>query len=329
MVLPRIERHPLHQIALRLSLAVGLVLLMAIVVYIDREGYYDARGGEISFLDALYYTTVSISTTGYGDIVPASDEARVLTSLVMTPARLAFILILVGTTLQVLTERSTNAFRTDRWRKSLEDHVIVCGYGTKGRSVVTTLLGQGHKREQIVVIDRTEAGLRDAAASGLAIIQGDASRTSVLNEAEARKARAIVVAVDRDDAAVLTTLTARELNPRATISASVREQENVHLLRQSGADSVITSSDAAGHLLGMATSSPQVVKVIEDLFTAGSGLEMGERLVRADELGKRPICTPNEIVIAISRNSEIIPFTDAGAVLQEGDCLIVVVPYAA
>lgn len=327
VILPRSERKPAHAIAIRLGLALSLVFLMTIVVYSDRGGYYDARGGEISFLDSLYYTTVSISTTGYGDIVPASDGARMLTALVMTPARLAFILILVGTTLQVLTERSTTAFRTDRWRKSLKDHTIVCGYGTKGRSVVTTLLGKGHKREQIVVIDRTETGIRDAQMNGLAIIQGDASRTSVLNEAEASKARAIVVAVDRDDAAVLTTLTARELNPFATISASVREQENVHLLRQSGADSVITSSDAAGHLLGMATSSPTVVKVLEDLFTAGSGLEMVERDVRPNEVGKMPVCTPTEIVVAISREGSVIPFNEKRALLQENDRLVTVVPH--
>ena len=113
--MPRGERRPVVAIAIRLGLALSLVLLMTLVVYADRGGYYDARGGEFSFLDSLYYTTVSISTTGYGDIVPATDGAGILTALVMTPPRLAFILILVGTTLQVLTERSTTAFRTDRW----------------------------------------------------------------------------------------------------------------------------------------------------------------------------------------------------------------------
>ena len=63
-----------------------------------------------------------------------------------------------------------------------------------------------------------------------------------LNEAGVREASSVVVAVDRDDTAVLATLTARELNAKATIVASVREEENVHLLHQSGASSVITSS---------------------------------------------------------------------------------------
>ena len=66
----------------------------------------------------------------------------------------------------------------------------------------------------------------------------------------------------RDDTSTLVTLTARELSATATIVASVREAENAHLLHQSGADSVIVSSEAAGRLLGLATDQPNAVGVI-------------------------------------------------------------------
>ena len=94
-----------------------------------------------------------------------------------------------------------------------------------------------------------------------------------------RDAAAVIVAPDRDDSAVLITLTARELNPPARIVASVREAENAHLLEQGGADSVVVSSGAAGRLLGHAVHSPRVVQVLEDLLSVGEGLDIIEREV--------------------------------------------------
>ena len=75
-------------------------------------------------------------------------------------------------------------------------------------------------------------------------------------EADVRDARAVVVAVDRDDTAVLTVLTVRELNTGAVVAATVHEEENAHLLRQSGADVVVPSTSASGRLVGIATYSP-------------------------------------------------------------------------
>ena len=98
----------------------------------------------------------------------------------------------------------------------------------------------------------------------------------MLEEAGIREAAAVVVAADRDDAAVLVTLTARELNPTATVVASARESENIHALKHSGADSVILSSGAAGQLLGQAVHSPQLVGVLEDLLAVGQGLDLVE-----------------------------------------------------
>ena len=70
----------------------------------------------ISLLDAFYYSTVSITTTGYGDVRPVTDEARLVTMVLVTPARVLFLILLVGTTLEILAERSRVAYRIARWR---------------------------------------------------------------------------------------------------------------------------------------------------------------------------------------------------------------------
>ena len=223
----------------------------------------------MSVTDALYYTTVTLSTTGYGDITPVTDGARLTNALLVTPMRFLFVLVLVGTTIQVLTERSREQFNVSRWRSRVNDHVIVCGYGTKGRSAIRALRQNGLALDEVVVIETDHEAIENAAAAGLATIHGRSDSDSVLKEAEVRRARAVVIAVDRDDTAVLTTLTVRQLAPDVTIVAAVREAENADLLTQSGADSVITSSDAAGRLLGLATDSPSTVALVEDLLAVG------------------------------------------------------------
>jgi voltage-gated potassium channel len=327
--LPGGDRSPLGRIYQRVAVALLLIVFVAMVTYIGRDGYYDPEDPEVSLLDAFYYSTVSITTTGYGDIRPVTDEARLVTTLLVTPARVLFLIILVGTTLEILAERTRYAFRLNRWRKNLKDHTIVCGYGTKGRSAIRTLLAQGAKPSEIAVIETDRDARAEATEAGLGVVVGNAAEQHILHAADIEEAKAVVVAVDRDDAAVLVTLTARELAPGATIVAAVREEENVHLLHQSGANSVITSSDAAGRLLGIATQTPETVEIIEDLLSLGEGLDIIQREVGPEDAGPIEARRDPGPVLAIVRGGELIRFDDERAqTVVAGDRIIAVRSHA-
>ena len=256
------------------------------MVLVERDGYTDDADGELSVVDALYYTTVTLSTTGYGDITPVTTSARLTNALLVTPMRFLFVLVLVGTTIQVLTERSRDQFAVARWRSRVNDHVIVCGYGTKGRSAVRSLVQRGLERDKIVVIETDHEAIEEAPAAGLATVHGSSTSDAVLREAEVEQARAVIIAVNRDDTAVLTTLTVRQLAPNVTLVAAVREAENADLLHQSGAD-------LGHHLLGRRRpaarhghrTARRPSRVVEDLIAYGHGLDLVERDVRPDEVG--------------------------------------------
>jgi voltage-gated potassium channel len=155
------------------------------------------------------------------------------------------------------------------------------------------------------------------------VVAGSAATQEALSEAGIADADALVVAVDRDDTAVLVTLTARELNRGATIVASVREEENVHLLHQSGANAVITSSGAAGRLLGLSTQTPQVTEVMEDLLTVGEGLDLAERRIGPEDAGPVPKRPQEAVILAVIRGDEVIRFNDERAAeLRDGDRVV-------
>lgn len=322
--LPDRQRAPLADIARRLLAASGLVVFVALVVRFGGAGYVDtATNSPITMVDALYYASVTVTTTGYGDITAVSSGARLATIVLITPARILFLILVVSTTVEVLTDQSRRLFTTRRWRRTVRDHIVICGYGATGRAAATDLRARGVEPAEIVVVDVEPAALERATADGLVAIEGDATENAVLRQAGIEKARAVIVAPNRDDTAVLITLTVRELNPTTHIVTGGREQENLHLLRQGGADEVIDATAAVGRMLGLGTSSPGAVRVLDELLDANRGVELaevapevgadglvgppdgaslvavlrGESLLRPDELGDTPLATTDRLVV--------------------------------
>jgi voltage-gated potassium channel len=206
----------------------------------------------------------------------------------------------------------------------MNNHVVIVGYGTKGRSAVQTLVSNGTPRDSIVVVDKGSEAVSEAHADGLAVVTGDATRQEVLQRAGVAEAKQVIITTDRDDSNVLSTLTTRQLNGDAWIVASVREHENAPLMKQSGANSVITSSDAVGRLLGLSSLSPTLGTVMEDLLTYGAGLEVAERDLLVSEVGQQPQSLPDQ-VIAVVRDEVVHHYFDPVVTqLARGDRLVVV-----
>jgi voltage-gated potassium channel len=322
--IPEARIGPLRAIWKRIALALLAVVIAVITVYLGRAGYTDVRGVPLSFLDCVYFATISLTTVGYGDLTPYTEFARLTNIVIITPLRILFLVVLVGTTLQVLTERSRQAWKIQRWRSRVRNHTVVVGYGTKGKTAVAAILDDEQGTKDIVVVDTDQNALDHASSAGLVTVHGDATRSDVLRLAAAQHASAIIVATGRDDTAALVTLTAREVGPNAKIVASIREAENQHLLQQSGANSVVVSSETAGRLLGIATTTPSVVEMIDDLLRPAEGLGIAEREVEQAEVGGSPRHL-RDIVLGVVRDGRVLrvdaPEVDA---VEAGDRLLYV-----
>lgn len=303
--MPKGEHAPLTLIVQRIRAAATLVIFVALVVRLGREHYIDVTGDAIGMIDALYYASVTVTTTGYGDITAVTRTGRLATILLITPARILFLILVVSTTVEVLTEQSRELIAERKWRKNVQNHTIICGFGATGSAAAADLLARGVTASEVVVVDSDAEAVDLATKRGFVGVVGDASSTDTLGQAGIETAASIVVAPNRDDAAVLITLTARELNEHAHIIAAGRERENLHLLKQGGATEVIDATSAVGRMLGMGTHSPGAARVLDDLLAAGEGLELAE--VGPDLSNGSPTTPANTTLVGIVRDGIRVP----------------------
>lgn len=320
------RRHPAAvELGRRVGLALMLLVLAAIVVLCEPDGYSDNVNQDgISFIDALYYATVTVTTTGYGDITPVSPMARLLNIVLITPLRIAFLVLLVGTTLEVLANEGVRAIKDSRWRKRMRDHSIIVGYGTKGRAAMRTLRHSGRPVDRILILDARPEAIARANEDGCVGLVGDVTKLHTLRRAEVGAAKEMILTLDQDDTAILTTLASRQLNPDLHIVAAVREETKIPMFEQSGANEIVASSDVVGRLMGLSSVSPMLGNVLEDLLSSGEGLEVNRRPVAPEEVGRCVTDDRLEKFIGIERDGRLVRWYEPGADVLRADDVVLV-----
>ncbi len=315
-------------ILVRFGFILGLLIVTVLVLY-SEEGLVDNRDGEHpGLLDCVYFAMVTITTVGYGDIVPVDTSARLVDAFLLTPVRLIFLFTFVGTAYQLVLKRLREDYRMKRVVERLKDHVIVCGYGATGRAAVRELLLQGTPPDQIVVLETDEGALAEAAATEVMAVEGDASRESVLKSVAIERAAHVIICSGRDDTAVLVALTARDLNPSAQLVATCKEQENARLLQRSGVPIIISAATAGGNLMAAATRQTHLVETMQDILTVGGALQLDERQVKPGEVGKTPAELEGMAVLRVYRDQQHFDVAHLPT-LQAGDTIVFVVSGAA
>ena len=315
------------QIAWRVLLVLALVAVAITVHWLDRGGLRDNYDGKVSFLDVIYFTMISITTTGYGDIAPVSDRARMFDALVVTPIRVFAILVFVGTAYSFVIRRTWDKWRMSIIQKTLTGHIVIAGFGVTGREAAEELIARGAEAGTIVVVDPAAKAVAEAEELGCTVLQGDATRDETLAAVRVECARALIVTPGRDDTAVLITLTARHLAPSITISTTIRAEDNELLARQAGATSVVNPVSFAGLLLAGSCRGTHASDYIADLASAAGDVQLLERPVAADEIGKPLSALATGLGVRIQRGAASIGLWEPEAnALAAGDIIVEIVP---
>jgi len=269
----------------RLSLALALIGFVILIHWLDRAGLRDQIDGHISFLDVVYFTMISVTTTGFGDIVPVSDRSRLIEAVIVTPIRVAVIFIFVGTAYSFVIKRSWEKWHMTRIQNRLTNHIVVLGFGVSGAEAVKELIERGTDPQTIVVIEPSAARLAVAEEMGCNILAGDATIDDTLNDVRVAQASAVLVSAGRDDASILIVLTVRHLAPHVPISVVIRQQDNELLARQAGANNVINPVSFTGLLLAGSAQGAHIADYLADLASVSGKVQLNERPVMATEIG--------------------------------------------
>jgi voltage-gated potassium channel len=313
-------------VAWRLLLALGLISIALAVHWFDRDGLRDNVDGAISFVDVLYFTMITVTTVGYGDIVPVTPQARLFDTFVVTPIRLFVWLIFLGTAYDFLLRRVWDRLRMRLIQQNLHDHVVVAGHGDAGQEAARELIRRGTPVEQIVVIDQHAAALEPAEKVGAAVMEADATHNATLEAAQLDRARAMIVAAGRDDTSILIVLTARRIAPEVPISVVIRADENEPLARQAGANTVINPASFAGLLLASSTQGRHVADCLADLANIHGQVALFERVVTVAEVGHPLDSISTGKALRLYRDVRSYGFWDAEArQLQPGDRIVEVI----
>jgi voltage-gated potassium channel len=313
-------------LAWRVGLVFGLIALVLLLHWIGRDGLKDNLDDQISFVDVLYFTTVTVTTVGYGDIVPVSPEARLFEALLVTPIRLFVWLIFLGTAYNLFFRNIFYRWRMARIQADLHNHIIVTGFGTSGSEAVRELLARGVDPREIVVVDPFEKALTEAEDLGCNVMCGDSTRDRTLKDVAVHRARSLIVSAGRDDTSILITLTARHLAPDLPISIVVRNEDNELPARQAGATTVINPVSFAGLLLAGSTSGKHIADYMADLAASGGRVKLHERSVLPAEVGKPQSAIGTGLGVRIYRSGQAIGFWEGGTdSLQAGDIVIEIV----
>ncbi len=247
--------------------------LVALVMVVNASalGYRLTEGWDWG--DCYWMVAITIPTIGYGEVEPLSHAGRVVTVFSIVGG-----LVVVQLTIRSLVGvaesgyfRRLHARRLLHWLQTMNDHVILCGYGRIGREIAAQLSKEG---TPLLVVEMDPERREAAEAKGLPVLLADATLDETLVDAGIHRCRSLVAALPNDAANVYVVLSARAIAPRCRLIARSDSEEAERKLRQAGADQVVSPYVAGGRTMAATATRPLAVDFMELL--AGSECEVEE-----------------------------------------------------
>ena len=275
------------------KLRVALIGLLTIIL-VGTAGYHLIEGWP--FLESLYMTIVTLSTVGYGDYYPQTNEGRLFTiALIIFGVGTMFftIVLLAESTIETRLRALTGRGRQDKMIAKIKNHYIVCGCGRIGHLICRELKAD---KMDFVVIENNPEVIQKIEEEGFIYYKGDSTQDKSLLNAGIKRARGIVCVLPTDAENLYVILTAKELNPDIFILSRSEEEESEHRLLRAGADRVMSPYTLGGMRMAMAILRPAMLDFIE-ITTRRQSLEL-----RMEELS---VCDGSPVIGKSLEESEI------------------------
>ncbi|WP_027722727.1 potassium channel family protein [Maridesulfovibrio zosterae] len=301
-----------------------LVFIGGIIGYMWIEGW--------NFLNSFYMVVITLSTVGFMEVLPLSNNGRILTSLLILGGVGGFA-YLIGAFSQLLVEGRLQAIlgrrRMQKTIGKLRNHIIVCGYGRIGEIVTKEIIDEGW---EVVVIENNRELVESMEAAGISCVEGDATNDDVLKLAGLGNAKTLITSLSDEAANVYVTLIARQSNAKLNIIARGNNHISISRLEFAGANRVVLPHTIGGLRMAQSVLRPTVTNFIDIAMRGKLDLQMEELFITADSelVGKDLIESKirprfNLIIIAIRKGSGEMVFNPGpNEVIEAGDTLLTV-----
>jgi voltage-gated potassium channel len=287
-------------------------------------------------VDAFWWSFVTITTVGYGDITPSTIGGRIIGVVVMV-----FGIGILG----MFTATIASAFVDTKLKEGkgvnsvkVKDHFIICGWSYKAKEIISELRADKKVKDKPIVIiaDIPEKPLED---ENTYFIHGEVD-LDILQKANLREASVVMVLTDedldsysRDAKVVLNTLSIRKLNPNVYICVEISDSRNMQHGKLAGADEIIVIGELSGNLLVQAALDHGITKIITELVSNKFGNELYKVKTPESFVGKQFIDVlklikerHNAIIVAIESGKEnkLEANPPINYTIKSGDDLIVI-----
>ena len=240
-----------------------VLLLFLLVIIIGVLGYMYLSND--TFVNALYMTIITITTVGFGEVHPLSQDEKLFTIFLILMS-----VVILGLIASVITQyvASDELFERIKFKKvqkkinQLKKHTIVCGYGRNGKQAVVKLKKYS---KSLVIIENDEALVSEIENENLLCIQGNATNDDVLLKAGIMNASNLITTLPSDADNLFVVLSARQLNKNLTIVSRASDDPSDSKLRIAGANNVIMPDKLGGDHMASLLVTPDIVEFVDML----------------------------------------------------------------
>lgn len=238
-------------------------------------GYYLIE--DYSFSESFYMTIITISTVGFQEIRPLSSNGRYFTAFLIITSFGTFAYA-AGVLSTFLLDGDFRKHFTELKKikriKSLENHIIICGYGRNGKQILQELQSQN---VDFLVIEREAELIEHLRIDGFEhFLEGDATDDQLLINAGVKKAKALITTLPDDAENVFVVLTARQMNPDLHIISRASKDTSDTKLRMAGANNVVMPDKVGGTHMASLVIKPDVVQFYNLLSGQDSNISLEE-----------------------------------------------------
>ena len=256
-------------------------LILSVIIVVGVSGYMLIEGD--NFLNAIYMTIITISTVGFGEIHTLSVAGKLFTIFLILSSFGTYAYAISILTSYFIEGKLGYLFikgqRNKSLSRSMENHVIVCGYGRNGQQVVEEL--QAHN-QPFVIIEQNHDLINENLSKPFRFIEGDGTQDETLMKADIDKAKAIITTMPLDADNLYVVITARALNPDLKIISRASSESSEKKLRMAGVDSVVLPERVGGSHMATLVAKPDVIEFLEYLSISGSSPTNLEEIVCSD-----------------------------------------------